>query len=346
MTIKQTIEKHQKILVTSHLGPDCDAIASSLFVYNTIKENYPKKEINISINTEGFPQRYSIFKNIDKIQLKPLLDIIKKHQPTLIILTDGGMLKMFITEQEVEKYNTLLLNNKIETVSIDHHDSHDFDLFTYNFRESRPSAVEVAYKIMHKDDGMVLFDGWEQIVLFGMIADSDRFYFESDFLQDSLELALEITKKGFSIRKIDDLINCYEPVELEYMAELFTNIKFDKDYLYSFISENRIKIFKRKGLSSFARKIATRKVIDSFMNHTSSYNFCFVITPPSEEQSHYNISVRSKENTIDCTQLLKKFNGGGYVTGGGGKIDSNSLKKAIAITKERIAEFLVEQKKS
>lgn len=346
MTIKQIIEKHQKILITSHLGPDCDAIASSLFVYNTIKENYPKKEINISINTEGFPQRYSIFKNIDKIQLTSLTKIIEKYKPTLIILTDGGMLKMFITEQEVEKYNTLLLNNNIETVSIDHHDSHDFDLFTYNFRETRPSAVEVTYKIMHKDEKMKLFEGWEKIVLFGMIADSDRFYFESDFLQDSLKLASEITKKGFSIRKIDDLINCYEPVELEYIAELFSNITFDKDYLYSFISENRVKIFKRKGLSSFARKIATRKVIDSFMNHTSSYNFCFVITPPSEELSNYNISVRSKENTIDCTQLLKKFDGGGYIKGGGGRIETDSLQKAIEIAKERIAEFLAEQKNS
>ena len=82
------IENSQNILITSHISPDEDAIASVLSMYEILSNKYTAKNIRIAISSE--PQdRLKIFKHYEKIEF---VNDISNHltDTDLLIMLDGS----------------------------------------------------------------------------------------------------------------------------------------------------------------------------------------------------------------------------------------------------------------
>lgn len=60
------IEKGEKIVITAHISPDDDSIASVLATYTILIKKYPHKDIQVIYTAEKL-ERYSIFYSFDKI---------------------------------------------------------------------------------------------------------------------------------------------------------------------------------------------------------------------------------------------------------------------------------------
>src|SRR5437868_13036620 len=78
----------QRILITSHISPDPDAVASVLLMGTTLSRNFPEKDVLMVLEEE--PIGLNFLEDYDKIELKSLPQSMNDFQPDLVILLDGN----------------------------------------------------------------------------------------------------------------------------------------------------------------------------------------------------------------------------------------------------------------
>ena len=85
---RKLLNSSRKILITSHISPDPDAVCSVLLLGTTLQLNFPDKKIAMVL--EEKPARDLSFLNgYKKIEFNNVLSITKKLRPELIIIVDA-----------------------------------------------------------------------------------------------------------------------------------------------------------------------------------------------------------------------------------------------------------------
>src|SRR5581483_1148920 len=86
--LKYHIEDSQRILVTSHISPDPDAVASVILMTLALKLNYPNKKLVAILEEE--PVDLDFLTGYEEIKFKPVLSETKDFKPDLFFLLDGN----------------------------------------------------------------------------------------------------------------------------------------------------------------------------------------------------------------------------------------------------------------
>ena len=172
--IAKEIKKHNIIIIARHIGPDPDALASSIGLKELILNNYPKKRVYaIGISA-------SRFKYLGVVDKLPEIDYSK----ALLIVTDTPDTKR-IDGVDYSKFNKI--------IKIDHHPFvekfADIELIDDKASSASQLIIELAkvnnYKI-NREIASKLY--------MGVVADTNRFLYEYTSYK-TLELVAWLIKK-------------------------------------------------------------------------------------------------------------------------------------------------------
>ena len=172
--IAREIKKYNIIVIARHIGPDPDALGSSIGLKELILNNYPKKQVYV-VGTSA--SRFRYLGNIDKLP-----DI--NYKKALLIVTDTPDLKR-IDGVESNKFS--------KVIKIDHHPFvekyADIELIDDKASSASQLIIELAkvnnYKV-NKEIASKLY--------LGVVADTNRFLYDYTSYK-TLELAAWLIKK-------------------------------------------------------------------------------------------------------------------------------------------------------
>src|SRR5437016_13425589 len=83
------LREAEKILITSHISPDPDAISSVLLLGRTLMENFPTKHVLMSL--EEKPSRdLSFLAGYSQIVFKPVVETLGSFIPDLLAVVDAN----------------------------------------------------------------------------------------------------------------------------------------------------------------------------------------------------------------------------------------------------------------
>src|SRR6185312_16790567 len=77
------------IFISSHIGPDPDAVSSSLLLAEILRKNYPDKAIH-HILEEHPNSDLRFLHRFETISFRPALQALKEVKPDLFIVTDAN----------------------------------------------------------------------------------------------------------------------------------------------------------------------------------------------------------------------------------------------------------------
>src|SRR5258708_5262128 len=86
--LEQLIKNAQKILITSHISPDPDAVSSLLLLGTTIKFNYSDKTVQMVLEEQPFG--LNSLSGHEDIGFGSIVQALNSYRPDLFILLDGN----------------------------------------------------------------------------------------------------------------------------------------------------------------------------------------------------------------------------------------------------------------
>ncbi len=156
-------KKAKSILITSHLVPDDDSIASVLAMHFILQKKYPAKKIRLAYSSP-VKKRWSGLKNFSLIKANQNIARLA-GQFDLIIFLDGNYFERFTSQPG------LLRRQKLTSICIDHHAS-TADNFSLALIAPEASAtVELIYYALVENQKQIPPD-LAKFLLLGLLGDT------------------------------------------------------------------------------------------------------------------------------------------------------------------------------
>src|SRR3989344_8872618 len=325
-----------RIIITSHVSPDSDAIASCLSMYRWVKNNLPGKEVHIFYeNLENADYNYlALYEKIEWVNNLPA----KLKGGDMLVLLDGTPLHRFTKyPKEIEAGNYL-------TYCIDHHEPEENN---HNYWITEPlttSCCELVSRYFYTDKELEEKVAAETL-LTGILADTGSFAFVDQRSTSVFIEAKRIVENGkIRIDELQRKISSIKPSEYE-LAKIFVanskNVKIREDLpglTYSYINKTDVENYTESEVSGGYHVFVTR-----FMRQIESYTWGFVITPTKDEN---RISFRSSTGAPNVQKIVKEyFDGGGHIMASGGKLSldaAKDTKEAAGVVLDRIKNAKIE----
>lgn len=288
--IGKKIKEYEEIVIARHIGPDPDAIASTIALRDLIKYNYPEKMV-YAVGTGV--SRFKYFGNLDKVEESKLTN-------ALLIICDVPRF------DRVDSINKDYYNY---TIKIDHHPCDekvcDIELVDETSSSACQLITELAYKIKLKLNKEIA----EKLYM-GIVADSDRFLL-SYTTPKTLELSAKLLN-DFAFELTPLYNNLYERGinERKFQAYIIENM---------IITENGF------GYIKITNDIIKKYEVDSSTasNMVNDLNFIkelkvWAFSSFDEKASIFKINIRSRGIVIN--EVAMNYNGGGHKFASGARL--------------------------
>lgn len=280
--IYKKIKKYQKIVIARHIGPDPDALGSSIALKEVIQATFPHKEVYVV----GSPaSKFKYFGQLDRFSES-------MYEDALLIVTDTPDKKR-VDGVDVDRFK--------EVIKIDHHPF----LETFGALEfvddSASSASQLVMELVFETKLQLTKSAAEKLFI-GLVADTDRFLF-SYTTPKTFELVARLIKES----NLD-----FSPLYLNLYLRPFKEAKFE-----GYIA-NHLTITKH----GFAYIKLTEKVLKEFEvdaatagNMVNNFNYIegiYAWAVFSEDMANNNIrgSIRSRGPIVN--EVASLHNGGGH----------------------------------
>ena len=215
----KSVSDAKNIVITSHTSPDDDSVGSVLVIYWTIKNKYPKKNVE-AIYTGERENRYKKFEGYDKIKFVPDLADNMNGVDLLIMLDGGGFGRFSNQPEKLRKFAG-------KTICIDHHSSppDGFDLFM--LCPQLLSSCQIIYESFYKTADIP--KPIAEALLLGLLGDTGNF----SYLGPSDLGAFDMGKRLIDILQIQvqEFVARYSlisPRIFKLISELIVNTKLEK----------------------------------------------------------------------------------------------------------------------
>lgn len=298
-----------KVLVTSHLQPDPDAICSALGMYDYILKEYQDLTVEICLNGEKL-ESYTGLKNYDDIKwVNDIAEVVNNYDT--IVFTDGSNLSRFT------KNESSLDLTKFKTICIDHHQNETSNFDAMILEPEEPSAAQMVYKYFFRDSRHIIDPYIAEVLLVGILSDTGMLKFIRPNALSTFDYVKELIGiSDLDLKMVEDKYFSLTSSDWDIITVLVKNITkvddIEKPLLYSYLpmeyttkySQNLVK----QGKSKFQMFFAT--TIDK-------YKWSFVASPNSE--SVMNLSFRSSPGVVNVREVAEGFGGGGHDLAAGGE---------------------------
>ena len=316
-TFKKELSSARKIVITTHVKPDADALGSSLGLYNyLIRKGH---EVNV-ITPSDYPYFLTWMKGNDEVlDFSSHTDrekaIAKLATAEIIFCLDFSAL------DRVNAIGDLIRKSDAYVVNIDHHqDPEDFADFRL-WSTSAAATCELVYELIVALGDKALIDKAIASCLYaGIMTDTGGFRHPNTTKNVHLVVA-ELLEAGADSAKISNLIYDSNSINrLKFIGFAITRrlvILKDLHTAYFIISKKDLKKYQSQtgdteGLVNYALSLEGIKLAALF----------------SEREDGIKISFRSSVEVPVNKFAADHFQGGGHVNAAGGK-SSLSLKKTV-----------------
>ena len=323
--LKKIISQPKNIVITTHRGPDGDAMGSSLALYNLL--------INIGHKVNVItPNDYASFLN-----WMPGNDTVIEYdgneEKSILITSKADIIFMldFNSITRLDNFSQTVSDSKAFKVLIDHHQDPDMEIADLIFSDSTScSTAQLLYELieamnMTNDINMDI----AECLYVGIMTDTGSFKYNSTTSRTHNVIA-NLIDKGARNSKIHDLI--YDNSSADRMKLLGYCIN-DKLLLYP---ENNAAIISLtdEELNRFNFKKGDTEGIINYALAIKGIIFAVLIV---QRGDIVKLSLRSKGNFKVNLIANKYFNGGGHTNASGGMTYmtvNETIKKVESIIKE------------
>jgi len=322
-----TAKSSKRILLTTHMGPDDDAIGSILSVYSYLKDNLDINENNVRIRTIGkIRDGYKYFRYFDKVRsIENMSEEVVKAD--MIVLVDGNSWTRFMEN---------IPETKAKTFLIDHH-PRDHKTFDHEIViPAKTSASEIIYDIFYK--GNKIDSEVCKHLLAGILGDTGQLRFIDYKKSEVLEAVKDLIEQGKI--NVDTFLASYSKMSLDTFSLLkmiMSNATIRQigdwpPYMISYLEEASLgrlmgnELLIREASHSFTK----------YLKEVEGADWGFIVTPRGEYSS---ISFRSMPNAPNVRLICEKMCiGGGHDRAAGARIETNDVKKAILMIEKWLSQ--------
>ena len=281
--ILKKIRQYDTIVIARHISPDPDAIASQIALRDTIKLNYPKKNV------------YAVGVSVAKFRIYGNLDRIDETK------FDGDALLIALDVPNTSRIDGVDKSAFREMFKIDHHPSEeDFGECDW-VDETSSSTCQMIIEFILNSKLKVDRKIAENLFL-GVVSDSDRFLISYTTSKTFKLIADLIDKTGIDFTSLYNILYERPYSEIKFHGYLAENLIItDNGFAYLYITPE---ILKEYGVDP----ATPSNMINDFSNIRDVYVWTFVTF--DEKNEIYKVNIRSKGPVINETAAL--YGGGGH----------------------------------
>ena len=330
--LKNVITNPQKIVITTHRGPDGDAMGSSLALYNLlVKLNH---EVNVIT-----PNDYASF--LHWLPGNNLVTEYESSRETAEKLVDNADIIFMLDYNHIYRIDGLAANvenSNAFKVLIDHHQDPQENIADLIFSEPTIcSTAQLLFQIIDKMDLSYLIDkDIAECIYVGIMTDTGSFKYSST-TSETHNIIARLIKYGARNTVIHDLV--YDNYSADRMKLLGYCLN-DKLLLFP---ENKSAIISltNEELKRFNfKKGDTEGIINYALAIKDTIFAAFIV----ERDNIVKLSLRSKGEFKVNDIANKYFSGGGHENAAGG-ISNTNIQETIEKVKEIIIEYKEELNK-
>lgn len=301
--IVKKIKEYDEIVIARHIGPDPDAIASTIALRDLINLNFPNKKVYAVGSSVS---RFKYFGSLDKVDENALTN-------ALLIICDVPKFDR-VDSANKDKYNY--------TIKIDHHPCDeivsDLELVDETSSSTCQLITELVYSTKLKIDKSIA-----EKLFMGIVSDSDRFLLSYTTPKTLLLSSKLLNDYNFELMPLYN--NLYErPIsERKFESYIIDNMTITENgFGYIKITDEIINEFKVDAGT------ASNMVNDlNFIKEIKVWAF----SSYDEKLGLFKINIRSRGIVIN--EIASNFHGGGHKFASGARIKTeeevNELFKAL-----------------
>lgn len=338
--LEQLFKNAQKILVTSHISPDPDAISSVLLAGTTLQANFPEKDIQMVL--EEKPTRdLSFLTGYTDIKFQSTADAVKQIRPELMLVVDAMNYER-ISRADAEEIRLVVKDLGTKVAVIDHHEAIDVEPSALYFNKKNPATAQELYEVLFDEMGLRKPEGYAQTALLGIITDTARHKYDNPRHRQTFKLVSDLIDAGASIEKLENKIDRYDKNQLQAFSEMAKNIKDSGEgFTYTYMDESIFSDRTDQPSKAESMKSAAEIFTSQFARNFENNNWGFVVYPElASGPDVYAVSFRSISGGVNVADLAHKLGGGGHKQAAAAKIKATSIDEAVERVREVIKEAI------
>ena len=289
--IYNKINKFETIVIARHVGPDPDALGSSLGLKQIIKDNFPNKRV------------YSIGKSAKRFKYLGDLDILPED-------TENDKILLIVTDTpDHRRVDGVDPRNFVNSIKIDHHPFIEKTCDIEWIDDTSSSACQMILDFALNLDLKLSSEACEKLYT-GIVVDTNRFLFTytSDKTFDLIGKMLR--KTDLDINKVYENLYLRNYNEIKFQGYISLNFNITESGVGYIIIDDDI-------LKEYGVDPATPgNMINSF-NYIEDFKIWLTATL-DRDLGTYRVSVRSRGPIINKT--LEKHGGGGHIFASGTRL--------------------------
>ena len=290
--IYKEIKKHKKIVLARHIGPDPDALGSTLGLKEIILNTFLNKQV-YAVGTPAARHKY--IGNLD------MFDESLYEDALLIVLDTPDIKRVDGVDPTRFKYK----------IKIDHHPIVDKYCDIEYVVDSASSASELVMELVYSTPLKLNKEGAEKLYI-GLISDTNRFLYS--YTTDKTFYLVSWLLKEVNI----DITDIYEKMytmsikEKKLQSYVILNLK---------ITDNKLGylVLNQDELNELGTDAATMTNIVNYLNYTEEM-ISWVIFAYDKNIDKIRASIRSRGPIIN--DVASNYNGGGHVYASGARLNN------------------------
>lgn len=307
----ELIKNAQRILLTTHVKPDGDAIGSIcsflLYLKNEGKDVLAIVD-NLPANFEFIPGTHHL-KLLENFSEEKLSQLHEEYD--LIVTFDFNEIHRSPIAQVIENAK----NKNIPIIEIDHHQPQP--IFGTPIIDSNASSTTVLIYDYFIANNIEITTKMATSLLTGILTDTDHLS-NSSTNPHSAYIASELLRKGAHLYKITQNTRANKNINtMKLWGDALKKLKHNKKYniAYTIISQQDLKKYN-----------VSDEVIEGMPNFlTSLQKLNAILVLKETPEGKYKGSFRTTRSKIDVSKLAKLFGGGGHTKAAGFTIEGSLL---------------------
>lgn len=306
--ILSEIKKAKKVLLTVHVSPDQDSIASVLSMELVLRKMGKKTKM---ISFSQIPSKLKFISGTEKIETVDFAKI-NFSDYDLFIALDSAQERMITRNPFPESFPS-----SFKIINIDHHFTNT-RFGDINLTDIVSSTAEILYKLF-KLWKIKIDNKLASLLFYGVFADTGCFQYPSTS-KETLEIVTDLIGRGASLNDaVLFTFRSYNIKTLKYWGKVLENIQMDKSgkFVWSTISRAE-----REDLEVEVSEV--EGAANLFAPVVSGTEFGIILMEETDDLVRG--SLRSRIN-FDVSQIAVKLGGGGHKAAAGFSLKMN-LKEA------------------
>ena len=294
MVFDDIIQKNKNICILGHINPDGDCVGSVLAIYNYIINKF-KNEKNVKIYLEHPNEKFNCLPNFDKISSNDYDNIVFD----LAIVCDCS------SKDRIKQFCNYL-NTAKNVFVIDHHETNEFDYKNMIIDSMAPATCQIIYDLLDKQ---YINKDVAKCIYLGIAHDTGVFRY-SNTNKRTFEIISEIYNFDINFNKIlEDTIFTQTISQKKIAAMIFSRAEIYQNgkVIFGYVLANELEEF-GLGRKDIDRIVGSLLEIENIILSAFTYEISDKI---------FKISLRSKNETINCAEISKKYGGGGHKNAAG-----------------------------